>query len=132
MRRPPNLKKPQLPPSGVAKYISSQEGIESTKPSLSGVAKYLNKLDKAKPHLALVHHKEEDDSIEKCLEGEFIPAERKGLPLTGVARYLEKQTDSGQEPVKMQPTQSTGVARYIEKHSDISKGGFFNTTAYRR
>ena len=94
-----------------------------------GVSRYLEKqaqfaLDNPVEVKVIPNVEEEVDTdiIEKCLEGEFIPAnEFIASNPTGVSRYLEKQgavvnitKESAQEKI-------TGVSRYLEKQVESVK-----------
>jgi hypothetical protein len=110
-----------LAQSGVARYLASQTVIESSKPSLSGVAKYMERqaqLDKDKVSLIgqgnLLKYEATHVEAEKCLEGEFIPA-NDFLSATGVSRYLEKQGDVVTVAKEVAKESITGVSRYLEK-----------------
>ncbi len=102
----------KLVESGVARYLCAQEELEKSKPVLSGVSKYIAK----QVHSDIKSIPLIDNSvIEKCLEGEFIPASEYVPPVTtGVSRYLEKQEEV---VVVAKETKSivTGVSRYLEK-----------------
>jgi hypothetical protein len=113
----PNTSVPKLmlPQSGVARYLASQSVTESSRPGLSGVAKYMDRqaqLDKSKASLDLgnlLGYEAAHVDAEKCLEGEFIPANDYSA-VTGVSKYLEKQVRSVRQPLTAAPT---GVDRYL-------------------
>jgi len=110
-----------LAQSGVARYLALQSVSENNKPSLSGVAKYMERqaqLDKDKVSLIgqsnLLEYEATHVEAEKCLEGEFIPA-NDFLSATGVSRYLEKQGDVVTVAKEVAKESITGVSRYLEK-----------------
>ena len=102
--------------SGVARYLAAQEAVESTKPIQSGVSKYLHK----QAQLALAASKQPEGNIEKCLEGEFIPAnEYVPARTTGVSRYLDKQVVMVVPATETTKGRVTGVSRYLDKQSSL-------------
>lgn len=122
-----NKPKSVVKESSVSKYISTQEALEKNKPVLSGVARYLQSKVDAAGTPKLIGH----ETVEKCLEGEFIPAnEEIEIRSTSVSRYIENKDKvvslSVEAPSDASSVnQLTGVARYLEKQSvkqaDISR-----------
>ncbi len=123
------VKEKVVPPSRVSLYIASQEEIEKNKPILSGVSRYLEKqvkyaIDNSITENALPTAEQEIISaeIEKCLEGEFIPAnEFTSSGPTGVSRYLEKQGNVVNITKETPKEKVTGVSRYLDKQVEPVK-----------
>jgi hypothetical protein len=115
-----------LAQSGVARYLASQKVVETHKLSLSGVAKYLERqsqADKDNANLQITSNLleyEVTQEAEKCLEGEFIPA-NDFSSATGVSRYLERQSDVVNVAKEITKEKITGVSRYLEKQVDSVK-----------
>jgi hypothetical protein len=113
--------KATLAQSGVARYLASQSVTESPRPNLSGVAKYMEKQAQLNMETAslvgqsnLLEYEATDVEVDKCLEGEFIPA-NDFSSATGVSRYLERQGDVVIVAKEMAKDSITGVSRYLEK-----------------
>lgn len=124
-----NVVKEVVAPSRVSLYIASQEENEKIKPKLSGVSRYLENQVRLtlenRVETTIIPSFEEEiatDIIEKCLEGEFIPANEfiSSIP-TGVSRYLEKQGAVVNITKESTKEKLTGVSRYIENQVEQVK-----------
>ncbi|MCK5189889.1 MAG: PAS domain-containing protein [Methylococcales bacterium] len=84
--------------SGVAQYMSKKAAADMHKPAVSGVAKYIASVRSAVDAAATI--------VEKCLEGEFIPAGQESGE-SSVDRYLEEKENLDKE------SRPTGVDKYL-------------------
>lgn len=130
-------KKENTKPSGVSKYLLAAATAEKAKPRVSGVAKYLQEQELLNAQ-RLIEQQElklietipvEDEQVEVCLEGEFIPAKEEEPvdiaeqlnQVTGVDKYLQKQ-QSVVTPIAISQDTSialTGVAKYLDKQASV-------------
>jgi len=92
--------------SRVARYVSNKTIADKYKPEVSGVAKYIAGVRAAMDAAASV--------VEKCLEGEFIPA-GSNAGETSVDRYLEEKGISAEE------SKLSGVAQYLDSREEVVK-----------
>ncbi len=121
----PKTAKEAIAESKVSRYIAAQEAIESNKPVLSGVSKYLERQVHLEADKKVAIETELElmaPESEKCLEGEFIPAnEFEAKNLTGVSKYLEKQNTVVTAAKEIAKERITGVSRYVDKQVEAVK-----------
>ncbi|NOT86276.1 MAG: hypothetical protein HOP02_16185 [Methylococcaceae bacterium] len=100
-------KQPDVPATGIARYIAKQSLSEKNIPTLTGVAKYVSKTTKENAASA--------SGVAKYLATQMLLGEKKPV-ITSVVKYINKQTFAAGNIMSL-----SGVAKYQAEQDLIDK-----------